>query len=121
MGRPLGRLKRREDFLAVAATRIKMVMPGFILQMRSRPGGHNGIRVGFTASRKVGGAVVRNRTKRRLRALANPVLGDIGLPGTDYVLIGRRDTASMPFKRLQQDLHLAMKRMMPLYNKKRDS
>lgn len=66
------------------------------------------IRVGITASRKVGGAVVRNRVRRRLRALADSVLAEAGEPGCDYVLIGRHATASRPFAALIEDLRRAL-------------
>ena len=78
-GRGVGRLKKRPEFLAVAGTRRKHVTPGLILQVRrhddrQRPApGEPPIRVGLTASRKVGNAVVRNRARRRLREAARAV------------------------------------------------
>jgi ribonuclease P protein component len=108
MGRPLGRIKHRESFLAVAAARTKWVAPGFVLQAFSRSNQNNETRVGFTASRKVGGAVVRNRAKRRLRALADRVIADMGKPGMDYVLIGRKETLTLPFAEMEQDLRRAV-------------
>jgi ribonuclease P protein component len=71
------------------------------------------VRVGFTASRKVGNAVVRNRAKRRLRAVAARVLSDMGRPGTDYVLIARAATAERPFAALLDDLEAALRRVAP--------
>ncbi len=108
MGQSLGRLKSREDYVAVAAARTKRVMPGFILQASQRNNDATDIRVGFTASRKVGNAVMRNRAKRRLRALAERVLPDLGSPGMDYVLIGRQETALLPFAEMEQDLRSAL-------------
>ena len=66
------------------------------------------VRVGFTASRKVGGAVERNRAKRRLRAAAEAVLPLYGLPGNDYVLVARRETLTRPFDGLLGDLKSAL-------------
>ena len=77
MGGGLVTLKIRADFLRVAAARRRAVTPGLILQAAQRPDGSAGVRtvrVGFTASRKVGNAVIRNRAKRRLRAAAAAIL-----------------------------------------------
>jgi len=62
------------------------------------------VRVGFTASKKVGNAVVRNRARRRLKALAAIVLASEAAPGCDYVLVARTATPDIPFDRLVQDL-----------------
>jgi ribonuclease P protein component len=69
------------------------------------------VRVGFTASRKVGNAVVRNRAKRRLRAAAARLLTARGNPGTDYVLIARAATPGRPFAALLEDLEAALRRV----------
>lgn len=73
--------------------------------------GEAAIRIGITASRKIGGAVVRNRAKRRLRQAAARVLPQAGKPGTDYVLIARAGTAERPFAALLADLAAALKRI----------
>ena len=69
------------------------------------------LRVGFTASRKVGNAVMRNRAKRRLRAAAAQILPVQGSPGTDYVLIARGTTAGRPYAALIADLAAALRRV----------
>ena len=86
--------------------------PGVTLEVCASPQAiltENSLRVGYTASKKIGGAVVRNRAKRRLRAAAAAVLPLSGLPGTDYVLVARRDTATRPFDSLVQDLAQALR------------
>ncbi len=113
----VGRLKRRPDFLRVAGGRRKWVAPGLILQaLRQRdadpePEGGAPARVGFTASAKVGNAVVRNRARRRLRAAAAAVLPRHAQPAHDYVLIARSGTLSRRFSDLIADLESGLKRL----------
>jgi ribonuclease P protein component len=103
-------LRKRAEFLAAARAR-RQATAGFLLQARRRdPGeGAQGVRVGFTCSKKVGNAVARNRAKRRLRELARAVLPAIGHPGWDYVLVGRPGaTVSREYADLLADLTQAM-------------
>ena len=102
-------LTRRADFQR-ASRALRVATPGFIVQMRQRsPGEADGIRVGFTCSKKVGNAVARNRAKRRLREIARLVLPTCAKPGWDYVLVGRRDaTAAANFAQMQSDLKAAL-------------
>ena len=104
-------LQHRRDFLA-AAKSAKAVTNSFILQDRRRNDSSDAIRVGFTASKKVGNAVARNRAKRRMRALAREIIAEKGLAGHDYVLIARRDaTTDFPFDTLRSDLIRALERV----------
>lgn len=105
-------LPARKDFLAAARAR-KAVSPGLVLQMRAREGDDSDApaRVGYTASRKVGNAVVRNRARRRLRAAVNDVLAPRALKGHDYVLIARAATAQRPYDALLADLISALDRV----------
>jgi ribonuclease P protein component len=111
---PLGVLRKRADFLRAARAR-RQAGPGLILQARQRgPDDPPAplIRVGFTATKKIGNAVARNRAKRRLRAIARETLPTRGHPGWDYVLIARADvTATRPFADLVQDLTRALEKI----------
>lgn len=112
MGAGLARLKTRADFLRVAAGRRRAVRPCLLLQAAPGPtGSGEAVRVGFTASRRVGNAVLRNRAKRRLRAVAAEVLRREGQPGTDYVLIARAATGERPFAELVGDLEAALRQL----------
>lgn len=106
------RLKTRADFLRVAGLRVRAARPSLIVQAAPRPGDGGGeIRVGFTASRRVGNAVARNRAKRRLRAAAAAVLSQRGKPGMDYVLIARAETGARPYAALLADLDGALRQL----------
>ena len=100
-------MKHRRDFLAVVRGRAARRF-GVVVQGRQRAKG-GVVRVGYTATRKVGGSVVRNRAKRRLRAAAAIVLPGLGRPGWDYVLIARRSrTVVQPFQALVADTKQAL-------------
>jgi ribonuclease P protein component len=104
------RLKNRPDFLR-AARGVRKVSTGLTLEVCPTPetaAKQGRLRVGFTASRKVGGSVERNRAKRRLRAAAAAVLPLSGRERTDYVLVARPNTLSRPFEALLEDLTAAL-------------
>jgi ribonuclease P protein component len=109
----LGRLTRRPDYLRVARGRRKAVTPGLVLQASSldlpplgpRP------RIGYTASKKVGNAVARNRARRRLKAVVQDVLSERAGEAMDYVLIARATTVARSYDDLIDDLRQALDRV----------
>jgi len=103
---PIDRLKRRAEFLA-AAKGMSAARGAVVVQALPRPG-QEGIRVGFTATKRVGGAVVRNRAKRRLREAAHALLPAFGRPGHDYVFIARNGTPTRTWVRLLDDVKSAL-------------
>lgn len=110
-GRGVGRLKRRAEFLRVAATRRKWAAEGLILQAAAAEQGLEAVRIGFTVTKKIGNAVTRNRARRRLKAAAEQVMPDHAAPGHDYVAIGRATTVGRPFALLIGDFETALRRL----------
>ena len=107
LAKPAERLKRRAEFLLVASKGRRASVHGMGLQ--ALPRNDDGpARIGFTVTKKVGNAVIRNRTKRRLREAARLLLGGSPLHGIDLVLIGRDATRSRPFTMLIDDLRRAL-------------
>lgn len=103
------RLRRRADFLRVQAAERRVALPGLLLQ--AAPGADGCRRVGFTASRKVGNAVIRNRARRRLKALAAEIITSHAAAGHDYVLVARQATPARAFADLRRDLETALRRL----------
>lgn len=103
-------LKKRRDFVRVAEG-IRMVVSTVILQAApSLSKEFIPYKIGFTATKKIGKACVRNRTRRRLRAVAREIFPDRALANVEYVLIGRFNTANCPFERLKSDVKWALKK-----------
>ncbi len=100
-------IKKRRDFLAANNAK-RAAMPGFILQVRARDGDSAAKRVGFTVTKKVGNAVIRNRMKRRLRALAREVIAAGGVAGADHILIGRAGHVERDYTLLKAELLKAL-------------
>ncbi|MGQ3298497.1 ribonuclease P protein component [Reyranella sp.] len=111
----LGRLPNRSDFLRVQAGR-RCAMPGFVLQTAPVPAelGGPAIRVGFTVSRKVGNAVVRNRVRRRLREIARQIIPGSARADHDYVLVGRQGAIGRDFLAMKAELQEALRRLKAL-------
>ena len=90
-------LRKRAEFVALNQSARRFVRPAFVVQMLPREGETDpaAIRIGFTATKKLGGAVVRNRVKRLLREAVRQMLPGLGLAGHDYVFIAREASLSM--------------------------
>jgi ribonuclease P protein component len=105
-------LPRRADFLRLAARGRKIARPGFVLQAATvAPEAE--LRIGYTATKKIGNAVARNRARRRLREAARLTFGPRALTGLELVLICRQDTANIPFATLCAELERAVASVAP--------
>jgi ribonuclease P protein component len=101
------RLRRRADFLRVAANGRRAAVQGLVLQALAR-NDDAPARLGFTVTKKIGNAVERNRTRRRLKETARQLLRERPLCGVDLVLIGREATRDRDFTDLIGDLQRAL-------------
>ena len=90
---------------------MRATTPGFILLVRDRKDADPAMRVGFTVTKKIGGAVVRNRMKRRFRALAREIVPAKGIAGADHVMIGRAKGIEREFGLLRSELAGALDRL----------
>ena len=104
------RLTSRPQFLA-AAKGVSEARGAVVVQQLDRKDGDPSIGLGFTATRKVGNAVIRNRAKRRLREAARAAVPLLAVPGSDYVFVARMGTADRPWDRLLDDVKSALTRL----------
>ncbi|MEQ1609944.1 MAG: ribonuclease P protein component [Hyphomonadaceae bacterium] len=103
----LERLRVRREFLYVAegySERRRLL----VVQGRRRNPPREEAGEGFTTTKKVGGSVVRNRARRRLREASRTLLPLLGVAGADYVFIARQDTGTAPWPRLLDDMERAL-------------
>jgi ribonuclease P protein component len=100
-------LTRRADFLAANRAK-RFPMPGFVLLVRDRGDADQGKRLGITVTKKIGNAVVRNRMKRRFRALGRDLIAAQGIAGADHVLIGREGGVERDYAVLRAELEKAL-------------
>lgn len=104
------RLKKRAEFLACAQAP-SCAKGAVVVQARPREDEDSKVRVGFTATKRIGGSVERNRARRRMREAARLLLPELGRPGMDYVFIARGGTVSRPWPRLLDDVKSALIRL----------
>ena len=102
------RLKKRRQFLRATHNGKKFVASTMVLQAVKQDE-FDGVRLGFTVTKKMGNAVVRNRIRRRLRAVAQSVFSSQALLGYDYVLVSRKTAFDAPFEVLNKDLSYLMR------------
>ena len=100
-------IKKRSDFLAANRGK-RYATPGFVLLVKDRQDESPDIRLGITITKKVGNAVIRNRMRRRFRALAQEMLGQNGKAGADHILIGRDSMIERDFGELRADMVKAL-------------
>lgn len=108
-GPQIERLKKRADFLACAQGP-SAARGAVVVQARPRDETPL-IRAGFTATKRIGGAVERNRAKRRMREAARLLLPELAKPGYDYVFIARGGATTRPWARLLDDVKSALIRL----------
>ena len=114
-------IKKRKDFVRVAKQGVKSVASTVILQAaQSLSISEKGCQVGYTTTKKIGKAHIRNRTRRRMRAAVRELFPSLAIEKTDYVLIGRYNTADCPFENLKKDLAYALRTVNKLLNKKKE-
>ena len=106
-------IKKRADFVKISKKGISSPQKGLVLQSRSNIVESNNkfIRFGVTATKKIGNAVVRNKCKRKLRALAKDILVLYAKENNDYVLIARSTTYDRNMSLLKSDLINALKEL----------
>lgn len=112
------RLKKRREFLAVAASGKKAIASTLIIQALQRTADISVaevmpfIRLGFTVTKKVGNSVVRNRARRRLREAARSLIAEHGVAGWDYVVIARASAPKAPYEILLRDMKYALRKVL---------
>ena len=106
----MGVIKKRRDFLAMRDAD-KAQVPSFLMLARANPENGPGVRLGLTTTKKLGGAVIRNRIRRRLRAAAREVFPQSATPGTDYVLVARKAAYERNYPALLDDMKRALLRL----------
>jgi ribonuclease P protein component len=106
----LTKISARKDFLAANSAK-RAANGGFVLLVRDRGDADSTMRLGVTVTKKIGNAVVRNRMKRRFRALARETLPKLGVNGADHVMIGRASGIERNFALLRQDLTKALEKI----------
>ncbi len=118
---PLNTIQKRKDFLLASSAGKRFITNSFILQMMPRNAAHPAPpapRFGFTVTKKMGNAVIRNRIKRRLREAVREKAMPLAKAGNDYVIISRHKALDCPFPDLLRDMEFAFSRIIGMKNDK---
>lgn len=117
MPKPPTTLKKRAEFLRLRGG-ARFATAAFVLETKPRPPAKNaeapdpGVpRFGFTITKAIGNAVMRNFIRRRLKAAIAEVAPDAARSSHDYVLIARLAASKRPFPDLKKDLEQAFQRV----------
>lgn len=103
-------LKKRKDFVRVAKGVVKVTKTAILQAAPSLSDDNTPPKIGYTTTKKIGKANIRNRARRRMRAVIRELLPIYGMDNTEYVLIGRHNTHYCPYKELRSDIKWAIKK-----------
>lgn len=104
-------LRHRAEFLNLQKTGQKWVTPAFVIQCLARSDSALPPEIGFTATKKLGNAVIRARAKRRLRAACDEAFKDFSAQGYQFALIARSDVLTHEFTVLVKELRWSLRRL----------
>ena len=100
----INKIKSRKDFIRIQRNGKKVVSSCLIIQHLKSIDDENATRFGFTASKKVGGAVLRNKAKRRMRSLVNELKNIFNPQGDDFVLVARKQVVNQDYNKIKDEL-----------------
>jgi len=118
-------LKKRSDFVEISKSGNSIAAKGVVVLAMKRKNiptsllDKNIVRVGYTVTKKVGNAVVRNRIKRRFRAIANSIMPQLAMSGYDYVFIARYHSVDRTFSSLEKDISYALHSLRKNYDEEK--
>lgn len=108
---PIRRLRKRQEFRSISADHVAAHASTLVIQCRKHPTQTKEVGIGYTVTKRVGGAVVRNRVKRRLRAIEKTIMMPLTLLGYNYVVIAKPAIITIPYEQLGKDMQYALKKL----------
>jgi len=119
-------IKKRSDFVEISKSGNSIAAKGVVVVAMKRKeassllsDNKDIIRVGYTVTKKVGNAVIRNKIKRRFRAIANSLMQELAMNGYDYIFIARYHSANRTFSSLEKDITYALHSLRKNYDKEK--